>query len=72
MKIFLNILFVLTMVYSLGSLFNPHSEGDSYFYSFAFCGSLLGILADLRDWIYSNPKDKYFVYYPVGNTDPIR
>lgn len=56
MKIILSILCFIGVIYSLGSLFNPHTENESFFYAFSFCSCGLGILADLRDQIVERLK----------------
>lgn len=57
MKIILNILYFIGVVYSLGKLFNPHTESESFFYAFCFCGNGLGVLANLRDQIIERLKN---------------
>lgn len=58
MRIISGILYFIVMVYSLGKLFNPHTDIESFFYAFSFCSCGLGILADLREQIIERLKNK--------------
>ena len=51
-------MYTLSIVYALGSLSNPHNVSESYLYSFIIVGCSLGLLAQIRDQIIDELRNK--------------
>ena len=58
MQIIVGIMYTLSIVYALGSLSNPHNVSESYLYSFIIVGCSLGLLAQIRDQIIDELRNK--------------